>query len=253
MLYNLMLWLLGPLLWMQGIRVRKMTPRLPEPPGPRAGVNGSGPDLRLLILGDSAAAGVGADSQQDALAGRLVDALAGRFCVHWQLWADTGRDSAQVLELLQQQSAVRFDVAVISVGVNDVTGRVSLALWQKNLQAIRTVLEEKFGARSLLFSSVPPMHRFPALPQPLRFWLGARARMFNRDLQIFATKNSRCRWVATEFPLVQAMMAKDGFHPGPQAYELWAQQLAQVIRAEVPGSQEVILADSSSLEAGGLS
>ncbi len=30
--------LLGPIFWLQGKRVRRVTPRLPEPPGPRAGI-----------------------------------------------------------------------------------------------------------------------------------------------------------------------------------------------------------------------
>src|SRR5689334_20066239 len=66
---------LVPLLALQGRRVRRVTPRLPEPPGPRAGLAGDGPPLRLLILGDSSAAGVGAPSQDEALSGRLVSEL----------------------------------------------------------------------------------------------------------------------------------------------------------------------------------
>ncbi len=50
---------LAPLLLWQGRHVRRVTPRLPEAAGPRAGTTGHGPPLRLLVLGDSAAAGVG--------------------------------------------------------------------------------------------------------------------------------------------------------------------------------------------------
>ena len=68
---------LSPLLLAQGVYVRRVTPRLPEAPGSRSGVAGGGPSLKLLILGDSAAAGVGAASQDEALAGQLAVALAG--------------------------------------------------------------------------------------------------------------------------------------------------------------------------------
>ncbi|RMD81354.1 MAG: SGNH/GDSL hydrolase family protein, partial [Candidatus Dadabacteria bacterium] len=57
---------LGPLLLWQGWRVRLNVPRLPEAPGPRQGRAGKGPLLRLLIVGDSAAAGVGAAHQDEA-------------------------------------------------------------------------------------------------------------------------------------------------------------------------------------------
>ena len=55
--------LLGPVLLAQGIYTRRMTPRLPEAEGERQGEAGSGDVLRLLIVGDSAAAGVGAATQ----------------------------------------------------------------------------------------------------------------------------------------------------------------------------------------------
>ncbi len=56
---------LGPLLLAQGLYVRKTISKLPEPQGDRAGICGSGRELHMLILGDSAAAGVGAASQPD--------------------------------------------------------------------------------------------------------------------------------------------------------------------------------------------
>ena len=65
----------APLLLWQGRRVRRDTPKLPEAEGPRDGIAGAdrpGRPLRLLIVGDSSAAGVGASVQDEALAGRLV-------------------------------------------------------------------------------------------------------------------------------------------------------------------------------------
>src|SRR4051812_12916439 len=48
---------LAPWLIAQGKRARARTLRMPEPPGARAGAAGTGTPLRLLITGDSAAAG----------------------------------------------------------------------------------------------------------------------------------------------------------------------------------------------------
>src|SRR5829696_9767961 len=85
---------LAPVFALQGRHVQRVTPRLPEPPGPRTGCEGAGPELRLLLLGDSAAAGVGAASQDEALSGRLVGALAATFRVSWTLVARTGATTA---------------------------------------------------------------------------------------------------------------------------------------------------------------
>ena len=81
---------LAPVLLAQGRHVRRTIPVLPEPSGSRQGVGGSGPLLRLLIVGDSAAAGVGARTQDEALSGRLVAGMQARCEVRWKLVAFTG-------------------------------------------------------------------------------------------------------------------------------------------------------------------
>jgi hypothetical protein len=59
----------GPLLIAQANRLRRTALELPEPHGPRSGKVGRGdPVLRLLVAGDSSAAGVGARTQREALA-----------------------------------------------------------------------------------------------------------------------------------------------------------------------------------------
>ena len=45
--------LLSPLLLAQAVRVRKIALQLPEAAGPHTGIRGSGPALRVLIIGDS--------------------------------------------------------------------------------------------------------------------------------------------------------------------------------------------------------
>ena len=67
---------LSPVLVAQAIATRARLPRLPEPEGNRHGVAGKGTPLRLLIAGDSSAAGVGVEQQRDALAQRLAKRLA---------------------------------------------------------------------------------------------------------------------------------------------------------------------------------
>jgi lysophospholipase L1-like esterase len=173
---------LGPLLLVQGRRVRRSVPVLPEPEGPRAGTVGHGPALRLLVVGDSAAAGVGARTQDQALCGQLAAALAPMFRLQWQLLAFTGATTADMLRRLREEPAAKVDVILTSLGVNDVTGRLSLNAWRQAQGALIDLLQERFAPRHILLSGLPPMHRFPALPQPLRWYIGSRARDFDRAL-----------------------------------------------------------------------
>ncbi|AWY39888.1 SGNH/GDSL hydrolase family protein [Pseudomonas putida] len=221
--------LLGPLLLMQGAYTRRVTPKLPEAEGEREGVAGAGDVLRLLILGDSAAAGVGAQSQSEALSGQLVSRLARTHRVCWALRAQSGLDSQGLLEHLQQQASQPFDVVLLSIGVNDVISQLTADQWIARQRQLIEVLTDRFAARLIVFSPLPPMHLFPALPQPLRWYLGYRAARFNTHLALLANRTDRCRMLTTHLAPVAGSMARDGFHPGPAIYSVWADDAAQVI------------------------
>lgn len=225
---------LGPLLLLQGLRVRRGTPRLPEPPGPRSGRAGAGSPLRLLIAGDSAAAGVGAASQDEALAGRLVAELSERRALDWQLEAQTGYTTADAHEHLGALPEDRFDAVVLSLGVNDVTGGMGLRCWLTRQAALADLLQARFEPHAVLFTALPPMHLFPALPQPLRWYLGARARDFNVALADWVHRRPGCHLVVPDYQPDPAHIASDGFHPGPAAYRAWAVRVARDIDRVLP-------------------
>ena len=224
---------LAPILIVQGLYVRCVTPRLPEPPGERSGINGSGPPLSLLILGDSAAAGVGVATQSQALSGQLVSALASDFQVSWKLMAQTGDKAKEVLVKLETAAPEKFEVVVTSIGVNDVTHGTMTKTWIDQQARIIELLQSKFHSQHIILSSLPPMHLFPALPQPLRWYLGLRAKRLNSALKNFVEVCKQCEFVTTDFPLDAEYMAADGFHPGALAYSVWANHVAGIIRSRL--------------------
>ncbi len=229
--------LLSPVLLPQVLWVRARTPLLPEPEGERRGEAGQGPDLRLLIVGDSAAAGVGASHQDEALLGQLLQRLTPKFRVRWDLRATTGHKTADAIEIVESMETARFDVAVTSLGVNDVTGLVQRTLWLEQQARLRNLLRQKFGVSRILVSGLPPMHGFPALPQPLRAHVGAEATRFNDDLRSEIEHDDIARLVDIRFTEDRALMSEDGFHPGPAAYATWAERVATAILADFERSK----------------
>ena len=234
---------LAPLLLWQGARVRRAALRLPEAEGPRAGVAGEGAlVLRLLIVGDSSGAGVGAATQEEALAGQLGRALARRLggMVRWQLLGRTGHTSADALAHLRVAAEVfPADVLVTALGVNDVTGQVGPRRWLRQLDQLDALARERAGVRYTLHSAVPPMHSFPLLPQPLRWLMGSQALRLNRALARALLGSPQRGLQALPAHLhqgsaAQRLMAPDGFHPNPAGYALWAETLAERIAAELP-------------------
>ncbi|WP_374256359.1 SGNH/GDSL hydrolase family protein [Aquabacterium sp.] len=233
--HGLITLVLAPCLWAQGRWVRRTTPVLPEPDGPREGVIGQGPVLRVLILGDSSAAGVGAAHQDEALSGQLSCALAPHFAVQWSLQACTGHRIQDVMAAVRQLPPEPWDVVVVAVGVNDATGMTRLSAWLDGLTTVRAQLRQQHGAPWLVWSALPPVHHFPALPQPLRWYLGRCARRLERALRTWAAQHDDCVVADVIFPMDQRFMATDGFHPGPLAYAAWGQALARLIAQRPAG------------------
>lgn len=217
---------------MQGRSVRRNTPRLPEAPGPREG--GSG-ELRLLVAGDSSAAGVGAATFDESLMGRLVAELGGEARVTWRLEAKTRRTTAQVRDSIAGVEG-RFDVALTAFGVNDVTSQLLPWEWIQTVGEVVADLRERVGVEHVVLTGVPPMGRFPALPQPLRWYLGRRAREFDEALVRYAEPLRHATWLSPVESEELGDMASDGFHPGPKTYAQWAARAAGVIRSRLPGA-----------------
>jgi lysophospholipase L1-like esterase len=225
---------LSPVLLVQAIRVRAHALKLPEPAGPRTGTLGSGPALSLLILGDSSAAGVGVGHQDHALAGQLVSLLARDFTVSWQLIAKTGATTGTTLTRLETTSPTPFDVIVTGLGVNDVTHAVRFGVWQEQQKTLLTQLHRRFKPRLIYVSGLPPLGKFPILPQPLGWTLGRQADRFDRALVKSLGALPNTHHVPFNKPLDPEQMAADGFHPGPEIYRLWAKEMASRINSDWP-------------------
>lgn len=209
--------------------------RLPEAVGPRDGVAGSGPVLRVLILGDSSAAGVGVTTQADALAGQVVAALSPYVSVHWQLVAQSGATSARAVGMVAD--ALPCDVAITALGVNDVLRHTSTRRFAQAQTDLHARLRGN-GARDVLCSAVPPLGAFPPFPQPLRAHLGRRAQALDAILHQVCLRTGAqhvpfditpsADWLAPDW-LAPDWLARDGLHPSAKLYHHWGARMAGLV------------------------
>lgn len=234
----LLLWLLWPLLWLQARHVRRITPRLPEPPGSRTGTTGCGSLVRLLVAGDSGAAGVGAATQDQALCGHLVQYLSRHHTVERCVLAVNGLDSPGLLTLLQDAPCARFDVVVLSMGANDATSLCAPLQWARWQGRLAELIDLRFAPALLVHSAVPPLHACLALPQPLRWFMGQWAKQMNQSLaemlvdQVGRTMHWHPATTTT------AGMAADGIHPSSEGYAVWADGLSRrILAANAPSTK----------------
>ena len=222
--------LLYPVLIVQGALVRRSALRLADPAGRRHGISGQGPDLRLLIIGDSSAVGVGTSHQEEALLGQMRKRLSQTNTVYWSVDGITGATTADTVARLQDSPEQKFDIVSISLGVNDITTRVPLADWLRNFSNLLDLAESKFQADVICVSGIPPIQYFPLLPQPLRWVLGAQAKRFDRALRTLVADRAGCRFVEMDFKPDITKMSPDGFHPGPKVYSEWGRKVYRAIR-----------------------
>ena len=227
-------YLAAPVLLVQGRRVRATTPRLPEASGPSAGeVRGAGPPVRVAVVGESTAAGVGVERHTQGLAGCLAREVAGRTgaAVAWSVHARGGYTAADVCrELLDGLAGrPRPDAVVVAIGVNDLLAARALARFERDVTDLVQVIRAACGGDvPVVLSGMPPLHRFPALPQPSRAILGRRARAMDARLRRVAGRLPSVRHRPFTLPEdTRRLFAEDGFHPGPTGYRWWATALAR--------------------------
>ncbi|MEJ2368641.1 MAG: SGNH/GDSL hydrolase family protein [Acidobacteriota bacterium] len=225
--------LLFPLLALEAWRVRRRTPRLSEPPGPPAGLTkGAGIPRRLVVLGESPVAGIGLADHREGLAARCAAILneSNGEAVAWQALGKSGitaREAAS--ELVPGLGSKRVDLLVIALGVNDAISLHSSGRFRRDMKSLLAAAVRETGGSPTIVAGIPPVKYFPALPQPLRFFLGLRAECLDAVLPEVVRSFENLRYVPTRFEGGRSLFAPDGFHPGSRGFEVWAERLAPVM------------------------
>ena len=142
------------------------------------------------------------------------------------LRARTGLTTKGVLALLRDSPSLRADVAVVISGVNDVIDQVPTARAVRDRTALADWLLGEVGVRHVVFAPLPPIDRFPLLPEPLRRVMGADARRHDAALARWAATRSDVSHAPIAVELDAAGMASDGFHPGGPVYRACGEALA---------------------------
>ncbi|MEM0964119.1 MAG: hypothetical protein AAGK21_16450, partial [Bacteroidota bacterium] len=90
----------------------------------------------------------------------------------------------------------------------------------------------------IVASGLPPIGRFPAIPNPLQWYLGRTAQRYDRALAAWAETQPDMSYIDFEtkpgdplhdVPMAE-IMATDGFHPGLKIYDEWGRRAAVAVR-----------------------
>ena len=115
----------SPFLFLQGQYTRRKVGLLPDAAGARTGLAGNEEEstAKLLVIGESTVAGLGARTHSQALAGRFAEQLRdtlGR-AVRWHVIGRNGVTARRTIdELLPMVPDEKFDYILVGLGGNDV-------------------------------------------------------------------------------------------------------------------------------------
>ena len=206
---------------------RKAIGRLDRNPPDATGWYGRGrpgPAIKLVLLGDSSAAGYGVDTVEQTPGAHLASGLAESADrrVHLRAFALTGARSSALADQVDRALAVEPDLVVILIGVNDITGGVLPAESVRNLVEAVTRVRET-GAQ-VVVGTCPDLGTIRPIPPPLK----QVARLWSRRLatgQTIAVVEAGGRTVSLgtvlgpEFDAAPAVLfGPDRFHPSAEGY-----------------------------------
>jgi lysophospholipase L1-like esterase len=206
--------------------------------GLRATVGRAGaPPLRLVLLGDSSALGVGVDRATDTVGGQLAELLSGEGSGDRQVQlSSVGVAGSRSTDLATQVARAllgeRPDVAVILIGANDATGLRRPGEAAAYLgAAVRRLRDAEV---QVVVGTCPDLGAVRAIAPPLRQvagWLGRRtARAQARA--VFAAGGSVVDLAAKTGAVFRAdagTLCYDGYHPSADGYRVWAHALLPTV------------------------
>lgn len=216
----------APLLYHQARSVRRRTPMLPDAAPPWSGIH-PGPDpVRLVVLGDSTAAGVGASTQREALPGWFAHEIAQRWGrgTRWKAVGANGATARDVLtRFLADAVADPFDLALVTIGANDALTLRSARAFADDVRTIVDLLRTAEADAWIMVSLLPAFAHYTLLPQPLRRTLARHADALDDAAREALAGLDRVAVMPPPPPYTDDFFASDRFHPGPEGYRLWAE------------------------------
>ena len=205
-----------------------------------------GATIELLVVGDSIAAGLGAELPKETLGARLATRLAKatRRTVRLRTVAQVGSESSMLAgQLATLPASYRPDVGVIIVGGNDVTHRVPVSESVRHLE--EAIADLRARGAEVVVGSCPDLGALRPVPQPLRA-LGSRASRQLAQAQEAAAVRAGAHAVSLAHVVgpffisnPDEMFSLDRFHPSAAGYKRTAKALLPSVLAALGFEDDV--------------
>jgi lysophospholipase L1-like esterase len=227
---------LFPVLLSQAFALRRHALSLAPAAGPVEGRVGRGKPLRLLAVGDSIIAGVGARRVERSTVVQVARFMSGRLAseIHWQASGIIGASARRVRrDTLPQLPVEPYDAILLSVGVNDVLKLERRRRFRRHLLKLVHELRRHSPDAVIGYIGLPPLDTFPRLRRPLRWIVGWRVRGFDAIARDTLARVPNTVHIPVHFSARPDMFSEDGLHPSEPSQRRLAKIIAGTLVPKV--------------------
>lgn len=215
-----------PLLFLQGQLTRRRVGVLPDAEGGPFGSIGKGENAaKLLVIGESTVAGLGARTHEFALAGRFAAELS-QFIerpVNWTVFGKNGVTARRTInELLPKVPDDTFDYILLGLGGNDVMKLSSPVKWRRDMTELLGFLRDKHPHAPIFITNCPMIKMSTAIPQPIKFILWELSKAHDSNIKEFTADMERVFYYHQPRDLDIEGFFADGIHPSEKGYADWS-------------------------------
>lgn len=218
----------APFLYLQGKYTRRKIGRLPDAQGETTGKSGaSAESVKLLAIGESTVAGVGARTHETALTGQFAKHLGVKIgkSVEWLAVGRSGITAGETIhELVPKIPNEKFDYIMVGLGGNDVLKLSSPRKWRRDMTKLLEILKEKIPNAKIFITNAPAIRLSPVLPQPIKFILGHLSALHDKNTKQFTREMENVFYFHQPTEVVEDFFA-DGIHPSEKGYDIWSETI----------------------------
>lgn len=188
------------------------------------------PKGKVLIIGESTAAGVGASTKETTIAYQLFKLKDESLTVY-----NLGKNGLRaenlqgLLAFGKPDVSTDIDVAIILIGANDCFKFTPPSRFYQILKEFIHLLVQVKSIQKVIIPPIPPVQQFPSIPNIMRFYLGWHRKILNRELDALNEAIPELQIEKLEESFPNNFFAEDGIHPSDLGYEQMAKLLAEKV------------------------
>lgn len=185
----------------------------------------------LLILGESTAAGVGASSQENTLAGNFHRLLG----TSWEIKniGKNGLKAGKAYDYYKNSDLLttgKIRGLVLFLGANDCFKLTAPSVFHQQLKSLIDQISSELHPDWIYLADIPPVHLFPAFSLKMRSFLKEQRNFLQKEMTQLSREHHNMIFEPISLDLSPDFFSQDQIHPSDLGYQKIAEFAVDGIR-----------------------